>query len=123
VRRRVRNRDFRNKISKTTPCKVGWGRFAALRPLALPPLRGPYNATEFSADPGHPALRELMGRCRRMRCPNAAHPIYSGEYRLPMNAFSSFGDHLDCERGPDGGFEATYVRGKVFCEGDGFRSE
>ena len=40
-----------------------------------------------------------------------------------MNAFGGFGDHLDCERGPDGGFEATYVRGKVLCEDDGFRSE
>ena len=55
--------------------------------------------------------------------PNAACPIYSGKNRLSMNAFSGFGDHLDCERGPDGGFEATHVRGKVFCEDDGFRSE
>jgi lipoprotein-releasing system ATP-binding protein len=32
ARRRVRSRDCRSryKISKTTPCKVGWGQFAAL---------------------------------------------------------------------------------------------
>ena len=40
-----------------------------------------------------------------------------------MNAFGGLGDHFDCERGPDRGFEAAYVRSKVFCEGDGFRGE
>ena len=58
-----------------------------------------------------------------MRCPERRMPIYSGKNRLSMNAFSGFGDHLDCERGPDRGFEAAYVRSKVFCEGDGFRGE
>jgi hypothetical protein len=58
-----------------------------------------------------------------MRCPERRMPIYSGKNRLSMNAFGGFGDHFDCERGPHRGFEAADVRGKVLCEGDGFRSE
>lgn len=40
-----------------------------------------------------------------------------------MNTFSGLGDDFDRERRPDGGFEAADVRGKVFCEDDGFRSD
>lgn len=40
-----------------------------------------------------------------------------------MNAFGGLGYHFDCEGGPDDSFEATYVRGKVLCKSDGFRSE
>jgi hypothetical protein len=61
-----------------------------------------------------------MAGCRRIRRPERRIP---SEYRLTMNAFSGFGDHFDRERGPDGGFEAAYVRRKVFCEDDGFRSQ
>ena len=50
-------------------------------------------------------------------------PIYSGENWLTMNPFSGLGNHFDRERGPHGGFEAAYVRGKMFCEDDGFRSD
>ena len=58
-----------------------------------------------------------------MRCPERRMPIYSDKNRLSMNAFGGFGDHFDRERGPHRGFESADVRGKVLCEGDGFRSE
>ena len=49
-------------------------------------------------------------------------PIYSGENRFSINAFSGLRDHLDRMRGPHRGFEAAHVRGKMLCEDDGFRS-
>jgi hypothetical protein len=90
----------------------------------LPPLKQLYNVIKASADLNQPALAELDRKLSAHEMPRTPPaPIYSGENWLSMNPFSGLGNHFDRECGPHSGFEAAYVRGQVFCEGDRFRSD
>ena len=126
VRRRVRSRGFPVQIQniENNPMQSRMGPVRSPRAVCAAAAEATLSRRRFRRLPRPPAV---AGSCfddvGAWDAPNAIRPIYSGKNPLSMNAFSGFGDHFDRERRPDGGFQATYVRGKVLREGDGLRSE